>query len=375
MCSSRWWQWSWALCGFVILAGGTIRADDAPQYEFGEIRIAPASADEPRRPEFSLPLASAYLEQSATAWNGTRKCVTCHTNGTYMLVRPALSARLGPPPAEMRTHFVGALETLAHTDRADLLKSTRPAQVIYTAAGLAMWDAHVTGQLSPETEQALRLMLDLQLENGTWGTLTCWPPYESDAFHEATVAAMALAAAPGWLAGLKDEARLQQVARLQDYLRNTQPPHDYGGVLLLWAALRMPELIDAGRRQELVDMLWRHQREDGGWSIRTFATPETWGSGNRAEKLRAEPDFEHPASDGHQTGLAIVVLREAGVPADDPRLKRGVAWLLQNQRESGRWWTRSLNTDKSHYITYSGTALPLLALSLCNALPEKQPGK
>ena len=67
------------------------------------------------------------------------------------------------------------------------------------------------------------------------------------------------------------------------------------------------------------------------------------------------------------TGLAIVALREAGVPRNDPRIQRGVMWLNSNQRESGRWWTRSLNTDRAHYITYSGTALPALALQLCGA--------
>ena len=67
--------------------------------------------------------------------------------------------------------------------------------------------------------------------------------------------------------------------------------------------------------------------------------------------------------------MAIVALREAGVPAADPRIQRGLTWLVKNQRESGRWWTRSLNTDRQHFITYSGTAFPLLALSLCDALP------
>ena len=71
------------------------------------------------------------------------------------------------------------------------------------------------------------------------------------------------------------------------------------------------------------------------------------------------------------TGLAVLVLREAGVPANDPRLQKGIQWLLANQRESGRWWTRSLNTDKAHYITYSGTAYPLLALMKCGVLLKK----
>jgi squalene-hopene/tetraprenyl-beta-curcumene cyclase len=215
-------------------------------------------------------------------------------------------------------------------------------------------------------------MFAIQNENGTWGTLTCWPPYESDAYHEATVAAMAAATATGWLdkVAASDNAALKEaVERLRNYLRTEAPPHDYSRVLLLWAESRWPGLIDEARKAELVEMLRDHQREDGGWSIRTFATPETWGSGNRARKLRDEPDFDKPASDGHMTGLAIIVLRSSGIPANDRASAGGVKWLKANQRESGRWWTRSLNTDTWHFITYSGTAFPLLALQMCDELP------
>lgn len=72
------------------------------------------------------------------------------------------------------------------------------------------------------------------------------------------------------------------------------------------------------------------------------------------------------------TGMAIIVLRKAGIPAADPRIQRGVEWLLANQRASGRWWTRSLNSDNLHYINYSGTAYPLLALELCGKLPKRE---
>ena len=115
-------------------------------------------------------------------------------------------------------------------------------------------------------------------------------------------------------------------------------------------------------------MIKKHQRKDGGWSIRSFATPEEWGEGNRAEKLREELDFNNPSSDGHMTGLALLVLRAAGVSKEKKFIQRGVEWLKANQRESGRWWTRSLNTEKRHYITYTGTAYPLLALMKCDAL-------
>jgi hypothetical protein len=104
------------------------------------------------------------------------------------------------------------------------------------------------------------------------------------------------------------------------------------------------------------------------WSLRSFSSPEHWGSGIRKESLRKEPDYENPSSDGHMTGLAVIALRESGVSKDDPRVRRAVVWLRSNQRQSGRWWTKSLNTNNWQFITYSGTAYPLLALALCDAL-------
>lgn len=363
-----------AMAGLVSLSAlrSVPAADPKPQYEVGNIAIPAATADEPKLEKLSLPLALDYLEQGTQAWNTQKNCVTCHTNGIYMTIRPALSDKLGKPTESVRQFFVDTLQQLEKLEPDKLKQSTRPAQVIYTAAGLAEWDKHVTKRLSPETDRALTLMFSIQKATGTWGTLDCWPPYESDAFHEATVAAMAAAAAPDWLKNLKDEALTAKVELLRKYLRTESPPHDYSRLLLLWTSARMPDLLDAGQKAALIEMVWKHQRDDGGWSIRTFAAPEAWGGGNRAARLKAEPDQANPPSDGHQTGLAVIVLRESGVPANDPRLQKAVGWIKTNQRASGRWWTKSLNTDSWHFITYSGTAFPVLALSLCDALPVER---
>ncbi len=361
--------------GLVACAVGPAPAAEGVQYRLGAIAVPAASADEPRRDAVSLAMAREHVEQGAVAWSGERRCISCHTNGTYMIDRPALAAALGPPPEDTLRFFHEQLAELSGQDREALRKSTKPAQVIYLAAGLASWDRHVRGSRSAETDAALALMLSIQEDTGTWGTLDCWPPYESDAFHEATVAATAMATAPGWLEhaeGGTAPALAAGVGRLRAWLRDTPPPHDYGRVLLLQASTRFPGILDAPGREATIAMLRGQQRADGGWSIRTFAAPEAWGGGNRAEKLRAEPDHDAPASDGHMTGLAVLVLREAGVAADDPAVRRGVDWLLANQRESGRWWTRSLNTDSWHFITYSGTTLPLRALAACDALPRSE---
>lgn len=353
-----------------------VQAQDAPkpQYEFEKVRIEAPKADEAKLPAVDVDKAVAYLEQGTHAWYAARKCIACHTPGIYLTIRPAMSSHLGKPTEAVRQAFVETHNRLLEqqkTDRSVLKKGTRPAELIYIAAGLAEWDAHVAKSLSEETKAALATVFNVQVEGGSWGSLNCWPPYESDAYHLATVAAMAVATAPGYVDfAAKDEKLNAGVNKLKEYLKTTTPAHDYSRTLLLWASARMPDLLTAEKKQELIDMLVKHQRSDGGWSIRTFAAPEAWGGGNRAAKLKSEPEFADPPSDGHQTGLAIIVLREHGIPADDARIQRGVKWLQANQRESGRWWTRSLNTDSYHFITYSGTAFALRALQMSDALPE-----
>ena len=361
----------------VLLAGftsGLEAQEKALQYEAEGIEVGAATAKEPLGESFSLKAALDYLEKGSLAWSRKRNCVSCHTNGTYMQMRPELTPLLGKPTAEMREFYVKRLKQLGRADVELLKKGLKPTQVAYVAIGLASWDAHVSGKLSDETRSGLDLMLKVQSEDGSWNNIDCWPPFESSSYHGATVAAMALATAPGYLDELKKDGRIGQVEKLKTYLRQTTPPHDYGRLLLLWASTRMAGLLEKEQQEEIIQMVFSHQQKDGGWSMRTFSTPENWGGGSRAEKLRAETDFATPASDGHQTGLAVIVLRDAGIEAEDPRLGKAVNWILANQRTSGRWWTRSLNTDTFHFITYSGTMYPLVALYKCNKLPKTDSG-
>jgi len=340
------------------------------QYHMKNVTYLRPSPQEPKIP-FTPKLALDYMEQGAAAWTGDWQCVACHTNGSYMVVRPLMTEQLGPPQKELRAFFISTLQAEMAEDPKDLRPELDSTQAVYVAAGLAIWDSHVTHRLSPETAQALDMMFKLQRADGDW-TISDDnnPPLESNRYQLATVAARAIGNAPGWLAQQKGAPVEAKINLLENYLRAERKVQgDYDRTDLLWAAAELPGLLDPNRKQQLVEMISAHQRPDGGWSIRTFAKPEEWGKGNRAEKLRAELELADPPSDGHMTGLAIIALRKAGVPASDPRLQRGVSWLLTNQRSSGRWWTRSLNRDGWQFISYSGTVYPLLALSMCGALP------
>src|SRR5205807_1194122 len=115
-------------------------------------------------------------------------------------------------------------------------------------------------------------------------------------------------------------------------------------------------LMETTQRDRTIKDLRALQRPDGGWSLPSLGT---W------KRHDGRPNDKDAPSDGYATGLIIYVLRQAGVPANDPAIERGVDWLKTHQRASGRWFTRSLSNDKSHYITNAGTAFAALALKAC----------
>ena len=340
------------------------------QYHFGAISIPPASADEPVAEQLSFDRAVAYVEDGAKAWVNDRGCVSCHTTGWYGILRPQLTESLGQPDRAFRAFLEARLRERLTTDPKELQDGANPAEIVHLAASLASWDAYVDQRLSPHTEQALELMFSLQRDDGAWHSLDTWPPFESDVFQLATVAAMSVGMAPGWLERATSPELRKHISGLREYLGRVTPPHDYARMALLWADQYFPGVIGVENKQDVIEMILDHQRPDGGWSIRSFSEPEQWGRGNRAERLRAETDFGDPPSDGHQTGLAIVVLSSAGVPPTHPAVQRGVAWLEANQRQSGRWWTQSLNTDNFHFITYTGTLYPVMALAVTGSVPS-----
>jgi squalene-hopene/tetraprenyl-beta-curcumene cyclase len=126
----------------------------------------------------------------------------------------------------------------------------------------------------------------------------------------------------------------------------------------LWADTYRPGWLTAAERQQTLEDLLALQHDDGGWSIAALGD---W----KREDGSAQ---DLTTSDGYATGLVVYLSRRAGIPADDPRLSRGIAWLKANQRESGRWFTRSLYQDRLHYISHAGTSMAVMALGACDQL-------
>jgi squalene-hopene/tetraprenyl-beta-curcumene cyclase len=144
---------------------------------------------------------------------------------------------------------------------------------------------------------------------------------------------------------------------MQGYVQAHPVPSLHHQTMLLWAATRLPEFMPPVERQATITKLVSIQHPDGGWSLPSLGDWKRH-SGEPNDKLNAP-------SDGYGTGLVVYVLRQAGMPKDHPAVAKGIAWLQTHQRESGRWFTRSLNNDRQHYITNAGTAYAVMALRSC----------
>ena len=183
-----------------------------------------------------------FLDTAALHWTKHRQCFACHTNFAYLIARPKVNAD-NTAHRELRAALEEMVEKRWETDgpRWD-------AEVVMSAATLALNDAATTGELQPTTRKALTRMWQVQRADGGFDWLKCgWPPMESDDDYGIAIAALALGAA-----------------------------------------------------------------------------------------------------------------------SDDPRIQRGLQWLKANQRESGRWFTRSLNKDNKHFLSHAGTAFAVLALTACD---------
>jgi squalene-hopene/tetraprenyl-beta-curcumene cyclase len=229
------------------------------------------------------------------------------------------------------------------------------AEVVATASLLAFNDAQTTGKLHPMTRRALDKMWTVQKANGGWTWLKCnWPPFEHDDYYGAVLAAVGVSVAPDGYA-LGESAR-EGLAKLRGYFEKTPAPDMHHRAWLLWASLKLDGLMSKDEREWTIKELLALQREDGGWSLPSLGD---WKGNSGRENDKNAP------SDGYGTGLVVYVLRQAELPVDNPAIQKGVKWLKSNQRESGRWFTRSLNTERAHYITNAGTSFAVLALKAC----------
>jgi squalene-hopene/tetraprenyl-beta-curcumene cyclase len=230
---------------------------------------------------------------------------------------------------------------------------------------LATRDAE-TGRLTDEARTALDNMWALQMKtealSGAWAWLNFrnepWEAPDSPYFG-AALAALAVGTAPeGYASGpeLRDN-----VKRLRDYFqREFEHQTLFNRLMVLWASAKLPELLTQEQRQAIVDAAAGKQQDDGGWSTASL------GAFKRYDGTQLDT-----SSDGLATGLVTLALQQGGVGPGDPRVRRGLDWLMRNQDPAtGRWSASSLNkqrdpaSDAGRFMSDAATAYAVLSLTL-----------
>ncbi len=336
--------------------------------------------------------AAAYLDQRAGWWMAWPRaardhetfCVSCHTAVPYAMSRPALRGALaeqGPSPNERKL-----LENVAK--RVRLWKEVAPfysdadrgvyktvesrgTESVLNALILASNDASNAaqeGHLSNDTRAAFENMWAEQQTTGDTKGAWLWlrfknEPWEADdsAFYGAALAAIAVGTAPE---NYRAKPELQNNLKLlREYLNRESAAQTLSNrVVLLWASAKVPGLLDSEKQKAIINEVLSKQQADGGWSLTSMS--RDW--------KRHDGTPQEAQSDGYATGLICFALQQAGVSPENPQLKKGLAWLMENQnRTEGFWLAYSLNNNEQHHMSPdtarfmkdAATAYAVLALS------------
>ena len=335
------------LTAFVLLsARGVLVAGEGIALE-NVVSPGPNRADEPFAEKFSMQQAVRFLDSVALTWQKKRTCFSCHSDYAFLMARPAITH-------EVTAHrqIREAAEYLATHPRKTGYRAT---EAVMIASVLAQNDAATTGRLHPATRRALDRMWEHQRDDGGWKWLDeNKPPSEIEEHYGVTMAAIGVGMAPEDYS--KTAAARKGLEKIRAYLRNNPPANMHNRAMKMLASLRVGGIMTPVERKKVIDDLFALQKSDGGWNLATL--------GRNWKRADATPQ-DYETSDGYGTGFVIHALRTAGVPADDPRIQKGIQWLKTNQRASGRWFTRSMDKDSRQFITHAGTAYAILALAAC----------
>ncbi|HEY3624660.1 MAG TPA: hypothetical protein VGL00_00195 [Terracidiphilus sp.] len=335
--------------------------------------------------------AAQYLDSRETWWQNwdharrdhDTRCVSCHTQASYALVRPTLRSALRDSTVspDEKTMLADIGKRVRNWDQMLPFYSdekygegkeieSRNAESVLNAIILASYDSetdHLSDLARMAFDHAWALQSQTGPDAGSWiwqnFAYTPWESKESQ-YHWAALMAMAVGKAPGNYC--KDPKIAANLKLLHGFLQSHYPVQPLlNKVALLWASATDRNLLSRPQQKELAAELAKRQHSDGGWSTTDLGTWE------RRDKTPLET-----RSDGYATGLIVLALEESGAGQDPgqpgaagPMVKRGLGWLTANQNlETGSWPAWSLNknrdpkSDAGLFMTDAATAYAVLAL-------------
>jgi len=325
-------------------------------------------------------LAADYLDAREKAWfawptaksaGGT--CVSCHTQMTYLMARPALRKLLGEArPTEYETAILDGMKErtdrnlhmfgAARFAREPLASQAEGVQSVLAALLLARSDPFA----GPTTLRAFDRMWAAQIRAGESKGGWAWfdlndDPFETrdSAYYGATLAALAAGAAPASYREKSDvKARIDDLAAYLRAGEAGQPLHNR--LMLLWVSAALPEAWPKSACAKLVTEILARQQPDGGWTMESLG-----------------PWKDHPeaaissGSNNYATAVVALALEQSGMKASHTALAKALRWLRRQQDPAGYWEAISMN---KHYAAGSmqdlfmrDAATALASLALANA--------
>jgi squalene-hopene/tetraprenyl-beta-curcumene cyclase len=262
-----------------------------------------------------------------------------------------------------------------------LADDSRGTESVLNALVLSSYDAQ-KGEFGNDTRIAFDNMWALQLttggDKGAWPWLQFGgPPWEAPGsqYYGATLAAIAVGLAPQNYRVSPDIENNLKLLRLYINREYDNQPL-INRVLLLWAGARVPGLIEAARKQEIIDQILDRQEDDGGWSLPPLCwTVQSWKPVPVMKAclrpwIRSDGTWQEQKSDGYATALITFSLQQSGLPPANIQLKRAVDWLLRNQDGAEGFWSslspnvrRNRSTNIGRFMSDAATAFAVLALT------------
>jgi hypothetical protein len=244
-------------------------------------------------------------------------------------------------------------------------------ECVLNALVLVANDPPSGARLSDAATKSLDVMWGRQQANGTWRWLEFGlRPWEMDGdYFGATLAAVASGTAGSKYPRHQATDIVPKAAALRSFLKTglSQKPLLHNRALALWAASHLTNLLAEDEKKAIIADLFAVQGQDGGWSLRDLGKSDVQPGSPGWDIVASYP--KGALSDGYATGLVVLALKRAGVPARDQRLLNGVEWLAAHQRPDGTWPTVWVNVERDpegnvgKFNRDAGAAFALLALA------------
>lgn len=307
-------------------------------------------ADDPKVADAAIRLAITRglqrLEAGSTNYLKNRQCFSCHHQALTIAAFRSAQQRGFAVNADRIKEQVDFTRKSFST-KLDKVAKGQAIPGASTMAAYALFALESGGQGPDEVSEALvEYLLVRQKEDGSWPALMSRPPSEGSVFTNNALALRGLKrfgtakqkdrADPAWKKGL-------------NWLRNNKPRDTEEKVFQLHGLVAGQ--LDKKEVEVAREALAKEQKPDGSWA-----------------------QIADMPGDAYATATVLFALRAAGTLPDDRRYRKGVEFLVKNQKQDGSWLvaTRSRpvqiffdNGDpggKSQFISFAATGWATLAL-------------